>query len=159
MRIETVMRDMAKLRHSLQPGPTFDDWLLENGECFGPLVKRPKGLRLMGKKQCFYNTFAVIHRAVVDPEKWFYAEGMVMRANLPIPIHHAFLVNRAGEVMDLTLRDASAEEQYFGIPFKFDYVIRETMRLGYYGLFSNGIHYNQCIMESAERGRAWEKRA
>lgn len=137
----------------------FEEWLLKNGEPFGPIIKRPKGLHLKKIKQCYQNTFQAVLYNEVDPTEWFYTEGVVHRDGLPIEISHAWLSNRKGEVIDLTLRDAGPKETYYGIPFKLDYVVEQTMKNGYYGLFSDGCTYNQDVIKTVNKGRAWRKNA
>lgn len=152
--IEEMIKWWATAKRSLMPNAPFifDEWLLEHGERFGPTIERPKGVHLGRKKQCYQNSFEAQAR-----NEWFYTEGVVFRAGLPIELAHAWLSNRKGEVLDLTLRDQSPDDQYFGIPFKSDYVVEETIKHGYYGLFGNGIRYNEDVMTSVDKGRAWKK--
>jgi hypothetical protein len=135
----------------------FPEWLLEHGEAFGPAIKRPKGLRLQRKKMCYSNSFRALAYQDVDPDEWFYTEGVVLKTDLPIEIDHAWLSNRKGEVIDLTLRGQETA-MYYGVPFAWDYVRDQVMKRGYYGLFSNGVFINKDVMDSADEGRAWKKR-
>lgn len=157
--VEEIIRWKATARRSLMPDAAFlfDEWLLEHGERFGaPIKRRGTGYRLGQKKMCYQNSFQAVTAFDADPD-WFYTEGVVWRSGLPIEIDHAWLSNRNGDVLDLTLRDQSPDDQYFGVPFTKEYVIEQTIKHGYYRLFSNGVLYNTDVMESVAEGRAWKK--
>ena len=135
----------------------FHQWLLDNGEEFGPAI-RIRGKPLRKIKQCYSNSMRALMYYSVDKSEWFYTEGVVVTDNLPIMIDHAWLSNRKGEVLDLTLRSQKSAT-YYGVPFKFDHAFTKTMKKGYYGLYSNGCMYNQDIVGKpvAKRNRAWPK--
>jgi hypothetical protein len=138
-------------------GQTFDQWLLDNGEVCGPARSAEK---LGTPKQCYENSFnAVQFFSDCDLTEWFYTEGVVLRDNMPLAINHAWLTNRQGEVIDVTLRDAD-QCTYFGIPFDPDYLLEATEQHGYYGLFSDGAMYNRDIVFKPvpAAARAWPRR-
>jgi hypothetical protein len=141
--------------------PMFEDWLLEHGEEMGPNIKRPKGFRLGPMKQCYMNsTKKAMELYYRGEQEWFYCEGYVVSGKLPIPIAHAWLANRKGEVIDLTLRNYEPGElSYFGIPFQQRYVNETAFVTGYYGVFCpNGVMYNRELLgDSPAKFRAWEK--
>jgi hypothetical protein len=86
------------------------DFVLRYGKVYGgePL---PKRYIRRAPKACFYNA-----RGLVLAAKGLeYCEGYVLRADLGIPIHHAWAV-KAGKVIDPTLRDPENCE-YLGITF------------------------------------------
>jgi hypothetical protein len=157
--IEAFLKNWAVAKRSLMPNAEFifDEWLLEHGETFGPVIKRPKGVRLGKMKECYSNSAKALLFYLVDDTEWFYTEGVVFRKDLPIQLDHAWLSNRKGEVLDLTLRDQDGEDQYFGIPFTREYAIQKIMDHKYYGLFSNGMMYNRDVMDTVDEGRAWKK--
>jgi hypothetical protein len=137
--------------------PTFEQWLLENGEVCGPASSAEK---LGTPKECYCNSFnAVQFNEDYDPTEWFYTEGVVLREGLPLVIDHAWLTNRKGEVIDVTLRDAD-QCTFFGIPFDPGYLLEATLKRGYYGLFSDGAMYNRDIVFKPvpTKARAWPQR-
>ncbi len=145
---------------NLSGNPTrFKDWLLENGEECGPAIPLPKGMRMKPIKQCYQNSYQALIPGDVDEDEWVYTEGIVVRPDLPIALDHAWLTNRKGEVLDLTLRD-NADASYFGIPFTYDELLRLTLRSGYYGLFNSGVGYNEDIVGKpvGPGVRAWPKK-
>jgi hypothetical protein len=152
-----IWRELAARQNMRMP--LFKDWLLQQGEECGPAIKRPKGVRMGTIKQCYENSLQAITYRTVDRDEWFYTEGVVARPDLPILIDHAWLTNRKGEVLDLTLRDQK-DASYYGVPFKPDAAVGATMRHGYYGLFSNGWRYNQDIVGKTigRTRRAWRKK-
>lgn len=154
-----LLTSMATLKRSMQNSSIFivEEWLLEHGEDFGPVVKVP-GVGMGLPKECFANSFRALLRERIDPAEWFYTEGSFVWKDIPIDIHHAWLSNRKGEVLDLTLRDTS-HGQFFGVPFAWDFVQRQIEQQSYSGLFSDGIRYNELVQQplAAER-RAWVKK-
>jgi hypothetical protein len=157
------LQQKAQMHRSIMPNAefVFAEWLLEHGEEFGPSIKRSgKNQRLRTIKQCYSNSLQALmpFGGNFNRDEWFYTEGVVVRKDIPfLEIDHAWLSNRKGEVLDLTLRHQDPEDKYFGVPFTYDYAVEKTMEHGYYGLFSNGIIYNQDVMESVDEGRAWPK--
>jgi hypothetical protein len=149
---------LAKMQNFADAHPTFHQWLLENGEECGPVVK-VKGQHMKRIKECYMNSMTAITRSEVDTDEWFYTEGVVLVDDLPILIDHAWLTNRKGEVLDLTLRSQD-KATYFGIPFKPNYAVGEAVRWGYYGLFGNGATYNTKVVfrPVSNMKRAWPRR-
>lgn len=155
----TDLKMVASWKDTLPSMFNMEGWLLKNGQTFGPSIKRPKGVRLMTKKQCYSNSTLTVLRKELDPEVWFYCEGKVLVNGLPILIDHAWLANKhTGEVIDRTLRHKPGTAVYYGIPFSRDYLINTTMKRGYYGLFSDNYMMNGELLE-ADVGtyRAWPK--
>ncbi|KXO73011.1 hypothetical protein AYJ56_17665 [Brucella anthropi] len=70
--------------------------------------------------------FAIAQAEVILPrnhsqKQFCYVEGYACDLELPIPLHHAWLVNSEGEVFDPTWSDAE-QCVYFGMKFKTSYV-------------------------------------
>jgi hypothetical protein len=153
-RDELFLRDYA----GVAGGKSFHNWLLENGEAFGPAIKVP-GAMMGAQKECYSNSLQAVVDHAVDSTEWFYTEGVVLAPGLPILIDHAWLSNRKEEVLDLTLRDQDGAE-YYGIPFKPDWAVSATIRHGYYGLFSDGCTYNKDVVFKpvGRTKRAWKKK-
>lgn len=154
-RAEQELQRMADFKRQHMPGKHqhFEEWLLENGEAQGPRVTLD-GVRMGPKKMCYQNSFQAILHGTVDDSEWFYTEGQVLLDDIPILIDHAWLSNRKGEVLDLTLRGGGT---YFGVPFEPDFVSKQTLDQGFYGLFSDGAFYQPITRQPVGTKRAWEK--
>lgn len=138
----------------------MERWLLNEGELFGPIVKLDDGEELREPKQCYSNAGRAVLNYEVDIDEWFYTEGVMACGSLPILIHHAWLSNEAGEVMELTSRYAHNDgAQYWGIPFKTEWLRKQMLKQGFWGLFSDGIQY-QPITERPvpDAIRAWPRK-
>jgi hypothetical protein len=83
------------------------------GQAFSPRTSPTRWLRLGGARDCFNNAtrYAAVRDDVV------YAEGYALEPDLPIPVHHAWLIDVDGQVIDPTWKE-TADHVYFGIPFK-----------------------------------------
>lgn len=129
----------------------MDRFILERGVDFtgSPL---PKGWRRALPKQCFANAGRiVIHNSRTT---LIYHEGYVIGERLPIPIHHAWIVDEHGRVIDTTLREPEKHE-YLGVPFRREIVLRELNRHRIFGLLDRGVKINvELIYEMAPELRA-----
>lgn len=99
------------------------DFVLRHGLSFTP-SPRPKSIPLGAIKSCFQNAanLAMDHDLI-------YCEGYA--AHL-IPLSHAWCVDKHGKVIDNTWRTLAPE--YFGIPFRTEYLRRSLLKNGCYGL-------------------------
>ena len=89
-----------------------DGFLLANGRPFELAVSQdpPKPVHAY-MKQCFDNAYRVARRW---PSKFRYVEGMALGV---IPVHHAWVINEADEVLDPTWYQNRIElgSEYFGV--------------------------------------------
>jgi hypothetical protein len=111
-------------------------YVLKHGREFAG-QKRPKGVRVGPKKQCFRNAAS---RAIYEA-RWkttHYYEGYVIHRDMPImPIHHAWTVEDDW-LVDVTLRKPE-EYEYMGVHFPYDVLGSELVRNGVYGLMDTGV--------------------
>jgi hypothetical protein len=112
-------------------------FVLRQGNAYRNNGREP--VEMMEIKSCFRN--ATIYSREHGGE---YVEGYVMRPDLPILIHHAWVATD-GHVIDPTLRD-SDEAQYFGVAFDQKTVGRTTMKQGFYGMLDTGLGLNTKLM-------------
>ena len=83
-----------------------------------------------------------------------YVEGFVMKPNLPILIHHAWVATDDDFVIDPTLRD-SEHAKYFGVPFKIELVLRTTLRQGHYGMAASSSTLALSFRGSVLNANTW----
>jgi len=104
-----------------------EDFVLQNGRPFEfrPL---PKHIAPMEMKECYRNSF----QTLIDNHDLTYCEGFATSGILPVL--HAFLVDMEGYVVDPTWTDGI---DYYGVPFKREFVISQTIKQETYGLIDN----------------------
>jgi hypothetical protein len=123
MQVTAFGRDHAKLA----------GFILDHGRAFEADAKTFKGRR-MRAKNCFGNC---IHKVLTNSPDLTYVEGYVQAL---IPIHHAWLMRKDGSIIDPTLSltglNGTARDigDYFGVPFKADYVMAHIAKTRTYGL-------------------------
>jgi hypothetical protein len=87
-------------------------------------------------KQCFSNAYSWV---LAHPDST-YCEGYAQSEDIPIPIHHAWVLDGEGELAETTLRrseDAAVSYDYFGIAFETDFVIEVVEESGYCGILDD----------------------
>lgn len=119
--IKSHVEQFAALERSF--GPSIA--VLKYGSSFKPLAGRPRWLNLGQARDCFNN--ATAYAAVRDDV--LYAEGYALEPELPLPVQHAWLVDRQGNVMDPTWKD-TRDHAYFGIAFKQEFVREQLSKNG-----------------------------
>lgn len=137
---QSLMRHVAILAAmSTQAGVKFNDYrdLLEQGKFYTPIVL-PDTIQYGRMQECFANA---VRLAMAD-ETLTYCEGFAYGGL--IPVHHAWCINEAGEVLDNTWRTRADgdghihrpdEMAYLGIKYKTEEVLVKIARRGYYGMF------------------------
>lgn len=143
----THITDYLGMASRLRGGRGPEQFILDHGMACGPRVQTD--LPMMEMKQCYYNSYESVTCFDVDSDEWFYCEGYAVRGSLGLPLSHAWLVNREGEVIDRTWdwNDADEEFAYFGVPFTPDYIRRNAVLNGYPSpLWSNEM-FNVEILE------------
>ncbi len=75
-------------------------------------------LRRGPPKRCYANAtgYAAANKNL------FYVEGYAIDPEFPLPLEHAWLIDKTGAVLDPTWEDA-ADSVYFGIPFRTDFLM------------------------------------
>lgn len=108
-------------------------FMLDNGQAFRVTEATFAGKRGV-PKQCYSNAGQI----ALGSSELQYAEGYV--TSIGIPIHHAWLVNRHGEVIDPTLRDNDPDfggRAYFGLVFNKPWYSRALVRSGYWSMLDD----------------------
>lgn len=112
---------------------SIEDFVLTHGKSFPEKMSKPKWVKQGVIKECFSNCFKEVCK---NPSKLIYCEGY---ATGVIPVHHAWLVYD-NKVIDPTWhgRDIIQDHtEYFGIPFRYEYVLKVALESGYYGILDN----------------------
>lgn len=102
--------------------------VLQYGKFFDP-AERPKGVKKGKDKLCFMNA---AHLA--DDPDYTYVEGFAIPDGVPIPMHHAWCVDKDGNVVDNTWKKPG--KAYFGIPFTNGYLWSSLAKTQTYGLLT-----------------------
>lgn len=120
---------------------SVEAFLLEYGEEF-EANPTPEWVEPMTPKMCFMNCHTLASEWYGgllgdDIAELFYCEGYVYSSGLPIPIHHAWLIDANGTLIEPTLPDRTAEEEitYFGVKVPdFDALERVLDETGTYSI-------------------------
>lgn len=104
---------------------------------------------MMEPHGCFGNCAEAMHWAG-DVR---YTEGYILSHGVPILVHHAWLTDAWGRVLEPTIKDPERVE-YFGVVFDNDVVWKEMLRTGIYGLLDLGRGVNLEFLEA--QGFDWQ---
>src|SRR5437899_3325324 len=93
-------------------------FILENGKHYtaSPL---PRGVKLGPMKQCYTNSLKLALRN----KAYTYVEGYAVYPKVPVPLEHAWCIDKEERVVDRTWHYEEGTE-YFGVPFTADQVKR-----------------------------------
>jgi hypothetical protein len=101
---------------------------------------KPPHVGSMG--QCYVNAQRL---AIFDPRKYRYAEGWAVLGDTPLPVLHAWCVNRRGYVVDPTWygRDKA---YYYGVVIDIDYVLKRQLATGmFHAMIDDWEHGSQLL--------------
>lgn len=100
---------------------SMTDFILRNGRA----MKAGTVCWALGKQNCFQHAAeaAMLERSIT------YCEGYAISI---IPVHHAWLLDSAGNVIETTWPEVG--QAYFGIPFRTDYVRRQVKEQKHYSM-------------------------
>jgi DNA topoisomerase-1 len=140
-----VMRDMIE-KNFKQEGwkhGSIQGMVIEEGQWDNP-QPLPKGVRRGTMKQCFQNAYQLATR---DSE-YTYVEGYAMTKGIPLAIEHAWVVDKAGNVVDNTWDTPGTA--YLGIHFDTSFVEQQAAKTGVYGVL--GGYHMEATRELLENG-------
>jgi hypothetical protein len=106
---------------------SIEGFVLKHGREWKPTPKLQREFRVHrgNIKECFRNA----SMAALSDRCLTYVEGFALSV---IPVLHAWCVTARGEVVELTWEEAGSE--YYGIPFKKEFLRSELLKSRNYGL-------------------------
>ena len=125
-------------------------FLLKHGKDYGINKRTFHGRRMMAKA-CFRNATLKAHR---DPGLT-YVEGFI---HTILPLHHAWLIDRDGVVIEPTLStklvngNGRTPPEYFGVPFDTDFLCSFLTKTRRYGLLGGDSPQSQDLMRGKTDG-------
>ena len=134
--VQSLLGESAALRRP----KTVEEWLM--GCPFARFWKLGGAATApMPRKQCFKNAFTL---AGSNPGVLAYVEGLALTCG--IPLHHAWCVDRDGNVIEPTWPDMG--EAYFGVALDIDAMRAHVLAKGTYG-FIEGFREADMITHAA----------
>jgi len=111
---------------------SFASFLLDNGCFYRPSPLEPDVIP--GEpRECYKNATTL---AVEYPDRYIYCEGYAVCEGIPIPIEHAWVVDRTRKnvVVDNTWTDNKGVA-YFGVEIELEKLVERLAEQGLYGYF------------------------
>ena len=109
-----------------------EDLLLKRGKVYrpsDPVQPHDFPPEVCVERECFSNSLKIA-ALQYGTEDLTYVEGYAASGNVGIPVHHAWLVDKDGHVIDPTWQGERRGAVYVGIPFTADFIRKEAMRRG-----------------------------
>ena len=135
------VQGVAELLGSSRPGLAFhctEDVVARHGKAYMP-QPLPSEYKYGQMGECYRNAYLL----TLLRNNLIYVEGFALISlELPVPIQHAWAVDLAGYVIDVTWREPGAE--YYGVPISSGYLTKTIYKTRNYGLF---FHNNRDLWE------------
>lgn len=93
-------------------------------------------------RECYSNALSA---AIHNPDLT-YCEGYAVSGIITLPVQHAWVVNEAGEAIEVTWPYQNV--QYYGIALNTDFVAGHTLRTGYHGVICNDWLDNHSLLRT-----------
>jgi hypothetical protein len=123
--LETEIENFARIGYPA----LMQRFVVNNGSVMTPIDEFPEDVEPGEKQLCFMNATNLAQMG------YQYVEGYGCRKEIGIPIHHAWVVDCEGRVIDNTWRNPQ-ECVYMGVEFDLDVLCEEIDRNGVYGLLT-----------------------
>lgn len=135
--------ELMAYAHSQMSGlQTIEGFVVEYGDEFlGQHL--PEGMKPMAPRMCFKNCFEVAE----NDSSLTYCEGFIVRSTLPLTIHHAWLIEEDGTVVEPTVTDAIEGLSYFGVQLPFESVADIVDATGSYSVLGKFVGHR--VIEDA----------
>lgn len=111
-------------------------FFLKHGRAFEKYIPRPDWVEPGTPKECFRNSFLAVSPI---PHRLVYCEGMALPEDADVPYEHAWVITHDEVVIDPTWHDLWPDRkvEYWGIPMKWDYVLKTIWRTHTFGIVQN----------------------
>jgi hypothetical protein len=119
--------DYLKSMDNITKGKSIESVVLKHGQPYKAQAL-PKGYKRGKERECFKNAFKLAEKTGMT-----YVEGFATPDFLPLPVHHAWVVDKDGNVFDNTWKTPGSE--YFGVPFELDELRTIQLEIETYGAF------------------------
>lgn len=108
-------------------GNTLENIVLQHGKFYNPptFAPRPKHIVKGRDKHCFDNSYHI----AIQNKGYTYVEGIAVSL---IPLHHAWVLDENGIVIETTWQDAGSG--YYGIAFDFKFIHQVFLDTKTYGV-------------------------
>ena len=113
----------------------------DKGEAYEPDMHRPWTGEWGTPNECFRNA---AHEALSN-RNLRYVEGYIWSHDVPLLIHHAWVLHANGRWADPTLREPE-KYSYYGVVFDSGSLMTEMSRTGVYGLLETGRGINADLI-------------
>lgn len=158
MNVECYVKSIGKM------GDKYHAKLAELGESFtGRKLAKDAGIpgwveeHKPRARECYMNAAKYV---ILNDDDWSYYEGYWMWNAGAFPVHHAWLVDADGNVIDLTAEDCDrhaddsepSADEYFGMMVPTWFVRQEAVRTMEWGVVSD--RWMQYLAEEEEREKA-----
>lgn len=128
---DAAFKPAAMVGDHLDSYNTEADFILKNGRGF-EWHKLPRGMRSGRPRECFRNAASL---ALCKPDLYTYVEGYAINRSVAVrPVAHAWCIDPADFVVDTTWEEGA---DYFGVPFRHEYLRRVLDARRDYGLINN----------------------
>lgn len=106
-------------------GNSMESIVLKHGIAYpAPIIARPKGIKKGKDRQCFTNAYHIC----IENKGFKYIEGFALSI---IPVHHAWVLDEDGNVIETTWKEAG--EEYYGIELDIPWVNKVIYETKVYG--------------------------
>lgn len=105
----------------------------------------PKGIPKGTPSECYRNAALL----ALENDDFTYVEGVALPDFAPIPIEHAWVVDKKGRVIDNTWKTPGSE--YIGIPISQSELSRMLVETEVYGLLGFGSPTSRKFMEDIDK--------
>ena len=113
----------------------LESWVAMNGGRSFEFQPRPDWQERMKPNHCFMNAADL----AMSGDGLTYCEGYVMFGDVPLLIHHAWVVDEDGRLIDPTLPEDDRDPTYFGIEIPIHILFRAMESEGTYGVLDKPV--------------------
>jgi hypothetical protein len=124
----------------------LESWVAMNGGRSFDYSPRPDWQERMKPNHCFSNACDL----VMGGDGLTYCEGYVMFGDVPLLVHHAWVIDEHGTLIDPTLPEDDRDPTYYGIEIPIHIVFRAIESEGTYGVLDKKVGRELIEREHAD---------